>query len=78
MSECPRVLTKEQMIEGLKQGRTLCVDRRDAPELPELMELAHQGLVKYEFFEGDQYSVLKFRWSGPTDAEDGRLLGAKL
>ncbi len=39
MSECPRVLTLEQMITMLKAGRRLCVDRRDAPELPVALEV---------------------------------------
>jgi len=34
------------MIAGLRAGRKLCVDRRDAPELPELMELEREGLVE--------------------------------
>jgi hypothetical protein len=61
--DCPRRLTKDQMIAGLKAGRTLCVDRRDAPELPELLEMEAQGLVESRFIEIDeQSSVLKFRW----------------
>jgi hypothetical protein len=39
MSECPRILTKAEMIEGLQSGRALIVDRRDAPELAELLEM---------------------------------------
>lgn len=65
MTDCPRVLTKEEMIVGLKAGRTLCVDRRDAPELPELLELEREGLVTSRLVEIDeQSSVLKFRWKG--------------
>lgn len=61
---CPRVATLDEMIAGLKAGRTLCVDRRDAPELPELLELERKGLVTSELVENyeEQYSVLKFRW----------------
>lgn len=64
MDDCPRVLTKEQMIEGLQAGRTLVVDRRDAPELPELLALQEAGLVESELVENyeQQYSALKFRW----------------
>lgn len=63
MSDCPRVLTKEQMVEGLKAGRTLCVDRKDAPELPELLEMEAQGLVESKLVEIDeQSSVRKFWW----------------
>lgn len=35
--DCPRKLSKEQMIVGLKSGRTLMVDRKDAPELIDLL-----------------------------------------
>jgi hypothetical protein len=64
MSDCPRVLSKEQIIAGLKAGRTLCVDRRDTPELADLKELEQQGLVSSQFIEIDeQSSVLKFRWN---------------
>jgi hypothetical protein len=60
---CPRVLTKEQMITGLKSGITLVVDRRDAPELPELLEMERDGLVVSRLVEYDeQSSALKFRW----------------
>jgi hypothetical protein len=60
---CPRNLTKEQMVEGLKAGRTLVIDRKDAPELPELLEMERDGLVESRFVEHDeQSSALKFRW----------------
>lgn len=42
---CPRNFTREEIIAGLKAGRTLVVDRRDAPELADLLELEEQGLV---------------------------------
>lgn len=60
---CPRKLTKEQMIEGLKAGKVLVVDRKDAPELSDLLEMEKQGLVESKFVEIDeQSSCLKFRW----------------
>jgi len=63
MSNCPRVMTRDEMIEGLKRGKTLAVDRRDAPELEDLLDLQAEGLVESELIEVDeQYSVLKFRW----------------
>lgn len=63
MNECPRVLTKEQIIAGLKAGKTLNVDRKDAPELQDLFELQEQGIVESRLVEIDeQSSVLKFRW----------------
>jgi hypothetical protein len=61
--DCPRVLTKEQLIAGLKAGRTVNVDRRDAPELQDLLELERQGLVTSRLVQIDeQSSVLKFKW----------------
>jgi len=67
---CPRVYTKEQMIEGLKSGKVLVVDRKDAPELQELLEMEGQGLVVSQFMEYDeQSSALKFWWKGESDAE---------
>jgi hypothetical protein len=63
MTDCSRNLTKDQMIAGLKAGRTLNVDRKDAPELPELLELEARGLVVSRVVEIDeQSSVLKFWW----------------
>jgi hypothetical protein len=57
MTNCPRRLTKEQMIAGLKSGKTLVVDRRDAPELPELLEMERAGLVESRFVEYDEQSA---------------------
>ncbi len=63
MTDCPRNFTKDQIIEGLKAGRTLNVDRSDAPELEDLRELEKQGLVTSELKDIDeQSSVLEFRW----------------
>jgi hypothetical protein len=60
---CPRMLSREQIIVGLQAGRTLNVDRRDAPELVDLLELERQGLVQSRLVEIDeQSSVLKFWW----------------
>lgn len=60
---CPRNLTKEQIIAGLKAGHTLCVDRRDAPELEDLFELERQGLVTQRLYQIDeQSSVVKWKW----------------
>lgn len=61
---CPRVLTRDQMIEGLKAGGTICVDRIDAPELPELRKLEQEGYVKsLMVYPDSQSSVLKFYWA---------------
>lgn len=63
MTDCRRNFTKEQIIDGLKAGRTFCVDRRNAPELKDLRDLERQGLVSARLVEiDDQSSVLKFRW----------------
>jgi hypothetical protein len=62
---CRRNMTKEQIIAGLKAGGTLVQDRRDAPELEDLLELERQGLVTQQFVEIDeQSSVVKWRWRG--------------
>lgn len=61
---CRRNFSRDEIIAGLKAGRTLCVDRRDAPELPELLDLERQGLVTSRLVEiDDQSSVLKFTWA---------------
>lgn len=63
MTDCPRMITKDQMIAGLQAGRSLRVDRRDAPELPELEEMERQGLVTSRFVVvEEQYSYREFRW----------------
>ena len=64
-----RNLTKDEMIAGLRAGCTLCVDRKDARELPELLELEAQGLVESRLVEIDeQSSVLKFPWRSSAAA----------
>lgn len=60
---CQRNFTRDQIITGLKAGRTLVMDRRDAPELGDLLELERQGLVTQQFVEiDDQSSAVKWRW----------------
>jgi hypothetical protein len=62
---CPRNFPKEEIIARLKAGQTLVVDRRDAPELQDLMELEQQGLVQHYWVEIDeQHTVVKWRWKG--------------
>lgn len=57
-------MTKEQVLAGLKAGRTLCCDRKDEPLLPWL--LSHPN-IENEFVQLDeQSSVLKFRWREGT------------
>ena len=63
MSDCPRNFTKDELIAGLKAGLTLVMDRRDAPELDDLLDLEQQGLVTQEFVQFDeQSSAVKWRW----------------
>jgi len=63
MTQCPRNFTKEQIIAGLKAGRTLMMDRKDAPEYADLLELQEQGLVTSELVVFDeQSSALRWRW----------------
>lgn len=72
MSDCPRVISKEAMEAGLKAGRKLCVDRRDAPELVDLLEWEKQGLVKSVLVQVDeQSSYQKFWWIGEGNGEQG-------
>ena len=75
---CPRNFTKEQMIEGLKAGRTLNVDRKDAPELDDLLELgagrvvvnrvgriwACEGRRDGDQVDGDFHGMDAQRWRG--------------
>lgn len=60
---CKRNFTKDQIVDGLKAGRTLVMDRRDAPEFDDLLDLERQGLVTQEFVQMDeQSSAIKWRW----------------
>jgi len=60
-------MTREEIITGLKAGRTLVIDRRDAPEWPLLMEMEREGLVTSEFVQYDeQSSAMKYRWAVPA------------
>ncbi len=61
--DCRRNFSREEMIAGLMAGRTLHVDRCDAPELDDLLALEREGRVTSQLIEIDeQSSVLKFRW----------------
>ena len=60
---CPRIISKEELIAGLRAGRVACIVRRDAPELQDLVVLERDGYVTSELVETDEQStVLKFRW----------------
>lgn len=65
---CRRNLTKEQMIVGLKAGRSLMVDRKDAPELEDLLAMEKEGLVVSKLVTFDeQSSALKFTWNKESE-----------
>lgn len=69
---CPRNFTKDQMIVGLKSGKTLVMDRRDAPEFADLLDLERQGLVTQQPVEIDeQSSCIKWRWRDREPAPIG-------
>jgi hypothetical protein len=60
---CHRNFTKDEMITGLKAGRTLVMDRRDAPEFGDLLDLEREGLVTQRSIEiDDQSSAIMWRW----------------
>lgn len=62
-------MTREEILEGLKQGRTLVIDRRDAPALPICLALESEGLATQEFVQYDeQSSAVKFRASDKLKA----------
>ena len=51
-----------EVIEGLKAGRTIVIDRRDAPVLPLVLELESQGLVETEVVQIDEQSSKMRAW----------------
>jgi len=70
MDDCPRNFSRDDIIAGLKAGRVLNVDRCDAPELADLMELQAAGLAESRLVEIDeQSSLLKF-WGTDKLKED--------
>lgn len=52
----------KEAIAGLKAGRTLVVDRKDCPILPELLKMVDEGKLESTFVEYDQGSAIKFKW----------------
>lgn len=72
---CPRNFTRDQIITGLKSGKTLVMDRRDAPEFADLLDLERQGLVTQHPVDIDeQASAVRWRWR--TDAAEAAPIGA--
>jgi hypothetical protein len=64
MSECPRMVSRDDLIAGLLAGKTAVVDRKDAPELQDLLALEREGLVTSKLVQRDeQSSVMEFRWT---------------
>lgn len=56
-------MTREEIVTGLKAGRTLVIDRRDVPELQVCLALEAEGLVTQEFVQYDEQSAaIKFGW----------------
>ena len=62
-------ITYEEAIEGINQGRVLCIDRKDAPLLPELLAAVDRGEIDNELRIIDaQSSVLRFFKKETDDA----------
>ena len=58
-------MTRDEIEKGLKEGRTLVIDRRDSPALPICLQLEQEGKVTQQFVQYDeQSSAVKFRWVG--------------
>ena len=56
-------MTQEQIVEGLKAGRRLRCDRKDAPLLPWLLahpDIENSGIVDDP--HDDQHSFIEFWW----------------
>ena len=59
-------MTKDEILEGLQAGHTLCCDRKDEPLLPWLLEypqIENSGIIQLD----EQSSVIKFWWKGAHD-----------
>lgn len=54
-------MNKDEIIEGLKSGRTLCCDQKNNELLPWLLsnpDIENSGIIQVD----DQYSYIKFWW----------------
>lgn len=61
-------MTREEVVAGLRAGRTLVIERRDSPVLPIVMDLEREGLVTTELRQHDeQSSDLKVVWAGDRE-----------
>lgn len=62
-------MQREEIIEGLKSGKILNIVRKDAPELPIVLDLENEGLVTTELKQIDeQSSCLRVKWIPNEDA----------
>lgn len=67
-------MTREEILDGLRAGKTLCIDRRDSPALPIVMDLQAEGLATTELVQQDeQSSVLKVRLAPYTEDEQAAI-----
>jgi hypothetical protein len=57
------MVTRDEIEAGLRAGRTLIIDRKDAEELPIVMEMQNEGIVTTELVQHDeQSSSLRVKW----------------
>lgn len=55
-------MDRDEILDGLRKGRTLNINRRDSPVLPIVLELEREGLVTTEIVQIDsQSSEMKVR-----------------
>ena len=49
------------ILEGINNGKVLCVDRKDHPILPKILQLVDEGVIDSEFVDYDeQGSLIRF------------------
>jgi hypothetical protein len=66
-------MTKEEIIDGLKNGRRLRCDRKDEPLLPWLLE---HPMIDNMFVQAtEESSYIEFRWKEEKNAENTRGTG---
>lgn len=53
---------EKEILDGMNEGKTIIIDRRDSSALPICLKLEKDGFCKQEFIEYDeQSSAIKFR-----------------
>jgi hypothetical protein len=56
-------MNQQEMISGLKAGKTLMLDGAATPDERHAVQLLIEGdLVDVTFVEGDQYGAFKIKW----------------